>query len=354
MPSLRIWMLAVAIFAALPTCVPAQNPSQEVCARPAVGSAVPEPEDLRSKGGVLRVELIYRNVVDANGQMRYCYVSKDGGQAPTLRLNPDDELILSLKKELTGPVQIMGQSAGQSAPRLSKLAVAQTADKTAKGDSMPITAPMTMQGPCAAKKMTSLSTNLHFHGLTVPPICHQDDVLYTMIQPGDGPFEYRFKVPTDEPPGLYWYHPHVHGFTKAQVLGGASGALIVEGIERANREVAGLPERVLIVRDQDLVNPNAPPSKSDSALAPPVMLDAEGDVMNTGTGTGKPAKDLSINFVPVPYPDYHPAVIAMKPSERQLWRVLNASAITYLNLQVAYNGVAQALGVVAPDGVPIN
>jgi FtsP/CotA-like multicopper oxidase with cupredoxin domain len=347
-------MLAVAIFAALPTCVPAQNPSQEVCARPAVGSAVPEPEDLRSKGGVLRVELIYRNVVDANGQMRYCYVSKDGGQAPTLRLNPDDELILSLKNELTGPVQIMGQSAGQSAPRLSKLAVAQTADKTAKGDSMPITAPMTMQGPCAAKKMTSLSTNLHFHGLTVPPICHQDDVLYTMIQPGDGPFEYRFKVPTDEPPGLYWYHPHVHGFTKAQVLGGASGALIVEGIERANREVAGLPERVLIVRDQDLVNPNAPPSKSDSALAPPVMLDAEGDVMNTGTGTGKPAKDLSINFVPVPYPDYHPAVIAMKPSERQLWRVLNASAITYLNLQVAYNGVAQALGVVALDGVPIN
>ena len=27
--------------------------------------------------------------------------------------------------------------------------------------------------------MTPVSTNLHFHGLTVPPVCHQDDVLKT-------------------------------------------------------------------------------------------------------------------------------------------------------------------------------
>jgi len=42
-------------------------------------------------------------------------------------------------------------------------------------------------------------------------------------------------------------------------IGGASGALIVEGIERANHEAAGLPERVLVIRDQDLLNPNADP-----------------------------------------------------------------------------------------------
>jgi FtsP/CotA-like multicopper oxidase with cupredoxin domain len=82
--------------------------------------------------------------------------------------------------------------------------------------------------------------------------------------------------------------------------------------------------------------------------------DAEGDVLNTGTGTGKPAKDLSINFVPVPYPEYPPAVIRMKPSARELWRFLNASAITYLNLQVLFNGAPQPLGIVALDGAPIN
>ena len=81
--------------------------------------------------------------------------------------------------------------------------------------------------------MTPTSTNLHFHGLTLPPVCHQDEVLKTSIQPEDPPFEYRFVVPAGEAPGLYWYHPHIHGFSSRQVTGGASGALIVEGLERA-------------------------------------------------------------------------------------------------------------------------
>jgi len=207
--------------------------------------------------------------------------------------------------------------------------------------------------PCARGAMTATSTNLHFHGLTIPPVCHEDDVLKTSISPKDPPFEYRFRIPANEPPGLYWYHPHIHGFSKVQVLGGASGALIVEGIERANKATAGLPERVLIIRDQDLLNPNATPSKSEPVV-PKLLLDRDGDAANNGTGSGKPAKDLSINFVPVPYPDYPPAVIQMKPEERQLWRVLNASAITYLNLAVLINRVPQTLGLVALDGVPLN
>jgi FtsP/CotA-like multicopper oxidase with cupredoxin domain len=193
--------------------------------------------------------------------------------------------------------------------------------------------------------------NLHFHGITIPPTCHEDDVLRTSVRPGES-FDYRFTVPEDEPPGLYWYHPHIHGFARPQVLGGASGALIVEGIERANPEVAGLPERVLIIRDEDLMNPNAPPSKSEPVV-PHFMIDRDGDAANNGTGFGKPAKDLSINYVPVPYPDYPPATIAMRPGEKQLWRVLNASAITYLNLAVLYDRKPQPLGIVAMDGVPL-
>lgn len=342
MKLLQLLVLAAAVLAAWPAGAIAQNASVDICPRPAAGSNVPEPQELRSQGGVLRVELAYRSFTDGNGQVRYCYVSKDGGQAPTLRLNPGDELVLSLKNELPGVRSTPGPSSPQS-PEHTAAAMAM-----APAESVPRT-----PGPCAGAEMTPLSTNLHFHGLTVPPTCHQDDVLNTMIEPGDPPFEYRLRIPEDQPPGLYWYHPHIHGFTEAQVLGGASGAIVVEGIERANHDLAGLPERVLIIRDQDLLNPNAVPSRSDSAIVPPVTLDAEGDVMNTGTGTGKPAKDLSINYVPVPYPDYPPAVIEMKPSERQLWRVLNASAITYLNLQISYAGAAQLLGVVALDGVPI-
>jgi FtsP/CotA-like multicopper oxidase with cupredoxin domain len=335
------WLGTVVIVCGVQICTHGQSRSPETCSRPAAGSTVPEPEDLRSQNGVLRVELSYRSFVDTSRQMRYCYVSRDGAQAPTLRVNPGDELILSLKNDLPGESAASLRTPAQAA--------AQQAKAAASGNSMQMTAV-----PCAGGEMTPLSTNLHFHGLTVPPTCHQDDVLHTMIEPGDPPFEYHLHIPSDEPPGLYWYHPHIHGFTKAQVLGGASGALIVEGIERANRDLAGLPERVLIIRDQDLLNPNALPAKGESAIVPPVVLDAEGDVMNTGTGTGKPAKDLSINYVPVAYPDYPPAEIKMKPSERQLWRVLNASAITYLNLEVSYNGAVQPLGVVALDGAPIN
>ena len=337
---LRLWLLIVVALACHPARAIAQSGAPDLCPRPAAGSTVPEPADLRSENGVLEVELAYRNFTVTDGETRYCYVSKDGSQAPTLRLKPGDTLILRLKNELTATSQSKMASGSSVTPMVMGPG----------GDLMS----MAVSDPCASAKMTPDSTNLHFHGLTVPAVCHQDDVLKTAIQPGDPPFEYRFQIPADEPPGLYWYHPHIHGFTKAQVLGGASGAMIVEGIERRNRELAGLPERVMIVRDQDLVNPNAAPTQGGLQPLPPVSLDAEGDALNTGTGTGKPAKDLSLNFVPVPYPDYPPALIAMRPSERQLWRVLNASAITYLNLQVMLGNAAQALGVVALDGVPIN
>jgi FtsP/CotA-like multicopper oxidase with cupredoxin domain len=201
--------------------------------------------------------------------------------------------------------------------------------------------------------MSAVSTNLHFHGLTIPPVCHQDDVMKTSVQPGDAPFEYRFRIPEDEPPGLYWYHPHIHGFSKEQLLGGASGALIVEGIERAKKATAGLPERVFVIRDQDLINPNAPPAKSEPVV-PKFLIDRDGDAANNGTGFGKPAKDLSINYVPVPYPDYPPALIEMKPGEKQVWRILNATAITYLNLSVLFDRKPQPLGLVAMDGIPMN
>ena len=83
---------------------------------------------------------------------------------------------------------------------------------------------------------------------------------------------------------------------------------------------AGLPERVFIIRDQDLINPNAPPSKSEPVV-PKFLMDRDGDAANTGTGFGKPAKDLSINYVPVPYPDYPPAVIQMRPRTPVVARV---------------------------------
>jgi len=319
-----VWAIVVVLCLA-PFCAHAES----VCPRPEPGSMVQEPEDLRSQNGVLEAQLTASNAAQANGAIRYCYTDAAGHESPTLRVHPGDLVVLHLINALT------------------ELSHASTAAMPAHAHAH------SAANPCTSGIMSPVSTNLHFHGLTIPPVCHQDDVMKTSVQPGDAPFEYRFKVPGNEPPGLYWYHPHIHGFSKEQLLGGASGALIVEGIERAKKATAGLPERVFVIRDLDLINPNAPPAKSEPVV-PKFLIDRDGDAANNGTGFGKPAKDLSINYVPVPYPDYPPATIKMKPGEKQLWRVLNASAITYLNLSVLFNRVPQSLGLVAMDGVPMN
>ena len=186
--------------------------------------------------------------------------------------------------------------------------------------------------------MSDSSTNVHFHGTNVPPTCHQDEVIKTLINAGET-FDYDVLFPLDEPPGLYWYHPHVHGISEAAVQGGASGAIIVEGVQNVTPDVAGLKQRILIVRD----NPVPPGSGSSGASAPGAGSD---------NSTSVPAWDLSLNYTPVAYPDYVPVVIPMRAQQKQFWRLLNASADTILDLQLRYDGIAQPLSVVALDGVP--
>jgi FtsP/CotA-like multicopper oxidase with cupredoxin domain len=314
-------------------CAAAPQRPSDPCARPPAGSLLSDPAELRSSDGVLSLALTVRNYREADGSIRYCYVTAAGEQSPTLRMRPGDLLVLKLKNELAD----LGAE-----PAAGGVAPAHVHRAGRPG-----------QDPCTSASMSLTSTNLHFHGLTVPPICHEDEVLKTSIAAGAPPFEYRFRIPAHEPPGLYWYHPHIHGFTTAQVLGGASGALIIEGIERANPALAGMAQRVLVIRDQNLLNPDAPPAKSEPVV-PKSLIDRDGDSANNGTGFGKPAKDLSINYIPVPYPDYPPAALEMRPGERQLWRVVNACGITYLNLAVIFQHSAQKLGIVAIDGVPLN
>ena len=327
-------------------------PAQKACSRPQPSGVIPEPADLRSEDGVLTVDLSLRRDTDPHGRIRYCYIYQDRFESPNLRLRPGDLLILRLKNELAADPSVPPASA-HPVPHSSTEAKPGTEAISAAIGANGRNAGLATNGPCPSVEMDATSTNLHFHGLTVPPICHQDDVLHTSIRPMDAPFEYRVRIPVDQPPGLYWYHPHLHGFTRAQVVGGASGALIIEGIERVNRKVAALPERVIVIRDEDLLNPGAPPSKA-GPTAPAATLDRDGDARNTGDGTGTPAKDLSLNFVSVPYPAYDPATLRMRPAEEQFWRIVNASSITYLNLQWLFAGKPQALGVVAVDGSPVN
>lgn len=263
---------------------------KDSCARPAPGAAIQPPPDVVSAAGKLDLQLSFDRAGD-----RYCYVS-NGDLSPTIRVKPGDAVVIRLKNELTSD---------RAMPR----------------------------GGCSHSTMSALSTNLHFHGLDIPPTCRQDDVLNTSVQPNEI-FEYRFRIPKDQPPGLYWYHPHPHGYSEGQVLGGASGALIVQGIERAAPAVAGMPERLLILRDQPVPRQHTASGDAEDAIG----------------------KDISLNFVPIRFPLYLPAIVAVRPDEKEFWRVLNASADTYFNLQLmtieSGHRTARSLQVIALDGYP--
>src|ERR1700690_602997 len=157
--------------------------------RPDIGTVVHDALSLNSANGVLNAELTMKHSVDTSGYNHYClnYQSgKEEVEAPTLRLNQGDQLVLDVKDRIESDDDSAGMGMDMSG--------------------LPV---------CGDTGTPTLSsTNMHFHGLNVPPICHQDDVLTTLIQPDKPPFRFNIQIPTNEPPGLYWYHPHGHGFTE--------------------------------------------------------------------------------------------------------------------------------------------
>jgi FtsP/CotA-like multicopper oxidase with cupredoxin domain len=183
-----------------------------------------------------------------------------------------------------------------------------------------------LAGPCMDM------TNLHFHGLTVSPDAPQDDVLDMKAMPGQA-LRYTVEIPKDHPPGLYWYHTHPHGESYRQALDGMSGALVIEGIESYFPTLSGLPERVLVVRGRSIVNDT---QSADLKHRVELRSDACGAEPET------PEEIFTLNGSVRPQVD-------IAPGERQFWRLVNASADRYLDLQLE----GATFEIVAMDGMPI-
>jgi FtsP/CotA-like multicopper oxidase with cupredoxin domain len=290
-----IVLAGIVVFGAVQLPALAQGP----CPRFSAGSMVHDPPSLFSRDGVLSVDLAYRSAVDSDGRTLYCFTTPDGKESPTLHVSPGDRLNVTVTNTLPQPVP------------------ASAVQLTTSGSNL-----------CGAAAQDASSMNIHYHGTNTSPGCHGDDVIHTMINAGQT-FTYNLQFPLDEPPGLYWYHPHVHGLAEAAVMGGASGAIVVSGIQNLQPAVAGLPQRILVVRDQNVAGNPTP-----------------------GGTANVPSWDLSVNYVPIAYPGYKPAVIAMRPGQQELWRVTNSSADSILDLQLEYDGKPQTLQLVALDGVP--
>jgi FtsP/CotA-like multicopper oxidase with cupredoxin domain len=290
------------------------------------GGAIHNPPALYSSNGVLNVRFSYQQTTDSVGRLLHCFMTDTGIQEPTLHVNPGDTLNITVTNNT--PPQPFGET--YSPPNCG--------NTTVEFQNPPLPSGITTTGA---------SVNIHYHGTNVTPACGGDNVTRTLINPGDAnTFQYSFTFPTDEPPGLYWYHPHVHGLAERDLLGGATGALVVDGIQNVQPAVAGHPQRLIVVRDQ-----------------PQFQLLPEGP---GNCGSNVPFQDISVNYVPIDSNasfnpagkfksiSFTPAILNMMAGETQFWRVVNSSADTILDLQVLYDGVPQTLQIVGIDAVPVN
>ncbi len=328
MLQVRFRILFVAILAMAPLCAVAQTPSSTAssiaarvppvanpCPRFAPGSVIHQPPALFSQNGVLSVQFSYQSTTDSANRTLFCFMTPDGLENPTLHVKPGDHLIITV----TNNTQPLGFMMMLDAPNC---------------------------GP-GGSQMTFSSLNIHYHGTNTSPTCHSDEVIKTIINSGQT-FQYNVAFPSNEPPGLYWYHPHVHGIAEKAVLGGASGTIVVDGIEDVQPAVSDLRQRIIVIRDQPTVQ-----------FQEQMLEESAG-----GTPNGIPFQDVTVNNITTntmtdttqnpPVTTYTPAVLHMEPGETQFWRVSNSASDTILDLQLQFDGVAQTLQVVAIDGVAVD
>jgi suppressor of ftsI len=258
---------------------------------PAPLNTLPEVD---SVNGVATVSLIAK--FDANSRPSFYWQGQE--VAPTIRVHPGDTIQLSFQNSL---------------PEYCDVGVVSNA-------------------------------NLHFHGLSSSPNAPGDDTIDTNAAPG-GAVNYTVAINPDQPPGMYWYHPHAHGLASYEVGNGMAGVILVEGIGNAVPQTVGLRERVIVLGD-------VPNSSTFEA--------GESSVLRRSSAARRGVQDVddpSGGNACAPETDATPmingatmAAIGIKPGETELLRVLNASG--HRHFDIAVDG--QQLQLVAQDGVPIN
>ena len=154
------------------------------------------------------------------------------------------------------------------------------------------------------------STNLHFHGLHVSPDKVGDlygDYVVDMPDAGVVPGavrQHQIDIPLDHPPGIFWYHPHLHGSSGGQVGSGMFGAILIE--DPANRlfDPALVRERIIFVHKYNLNASGRTDSFYDSAITAPSVFLLNGSLQPT---------------------------IMMRPGEMQVWHFINSATFYPFN-----------------------
>ncbi len=90
-------------------------------------------------------------------------------------------------------------------------------------------------------------TNLHYHGLHIPPTGKADNV-FRQINPQES-FGYEFEIPQNQPAGTFWYHPHLHGYVAEQLSAGLAGLFVIRGDLDEIPEIKAAKEEFVVLQD---------------------------------------------------------------------------------------------------------
>lgn len=185
-------------------------------------------------------------------------------------------------------------------------------------------------------------TDLHFHGLSVSPKGHADNVFVSV--PAGRSFQYSFRLPRDASTGTYWYHSHemdpgasapmagsgnagmamssaMRMLAEEQVFAGLSGVLEVRDLRRyLPAPLRHVRERVLAFKDAQIKDGAIVASEIDSDAPTTRLLDGEVDPR-----------------------------IALAPGETQLWHLANIGANIFYDLRLD----GHSFEVLAQDGHPV-
>jgi FtsP/CotA-like multicopper oxidase with cupredoxin domain len=171
-------------------------------------------------------------------------------------------------------------------------------------------------------------TDHHGHGLTPLPL-H-----YVTTIPGTPGIS---SVATGQhPSGLFWYHPHPHGFSGSQIGGGTTGAITIGALtDYACPDNDGTPGhctlppstiRVMALKDMQIVHAGAAwttITNPESGLCPPSGGPRRGECAAATSEIGPTKWIFTINGVQYP-------VVQIPAGRLEIWRIVNASrGMTY-------------------------
>jgi FtsP/CotA-like multicopper oxidase with cupredoxin domain len=229
--------------------------------------------------------------------------------------------------------------------------------------------------------------NIHTHGLIVEPrkadatdptygdyvylLGYPAGKMPAMVEPDetatDQPIQYDIYIPPDHPPGVYWFHPHVHGLTINQLSEGLSGIITIGSVTdylSPPQGMSTIPTRYFVLKDMQVLSTGKVLDQENARFCSPFVL---AGVSRDGSCQGWDSLGIPDDR------DERPGnfeggawfftvngrvdpQIPMPAAPGELWRFLNAGASrSYdLVLQDDQTGNDLPFQVVALDGVALS